>query len=69
MNTVSDPIMDEIYAIRHEISAASGHDVSAYFNLVQKEKREAASLGMTYFDYCFAQLNKRHEGDLHGAER
>ena len=58
MNMVSDPIMDEVYAIRRDLSAASGYDVSAYFNIVQNEKQEAAKLGMSYFDYCLARLNR-----------
>ena len=57
MNTVSDPIMDEVYAIRRDLSAASGNDVSAYFNIMQSEKRAAKELGMSYFDYCLARLN------------
>lgn len=58
MNMVSDPIMDEVYAIRRDLSAASEHDVSAYFNIVQNEKQEAVNLGMSYFDYCLARLDR-----------
>lgn len=48
MNTVSDPIMDEVYAIRRDLSAASGHDVSAYFSIIQGEKQDTAKLGLSY---------------------
>lgn len=58
MNKACDPIMDEVYAIRHDLSAASGHDAGVYFSLVQNEKREAESLGMSYFDYCLATVNR-----------
>ena len=57
MNKVCDPIMDEVYAVRHELSAASGHDPGAYFVLVQNEKREANNRGMSYFEYCLSKLN------------
>lgn len=68
MKMVSDPIMDEVYAIRHDLSMESGHDVSAYFNVVRNEKREAESIGMTYFEYCLARLN-RIVGDCPNVKR
>ena len=58
MNTASNPIMDEIYAIRHDFSVSCGHDASAYFSIVQNEKQEARNLGLSYFDYCLARLNQ-----------
>ena len=57
MTIACDPIMDEVYAIRHDLSESCGHDVSAYFNLVRKEKERAKDLGMSYLDYCLLQLD------------
>ena len=57
MTVACDPIMDEVYAIRHDLSESCGHDASAYFNLVREEKERAKDLGMSYLDYCLLQLD------------
>ena len=60
MTVACDPIMDEVYAIRHDLSESCGHDASAYFNLVRKEKERAKDLGMSYLDYCLLQLDNHN---------
>ena len=58
MSKACDPIMDEVHAIRNALSAEGGHDAATYFSLVQNEKREAERLGMSYFEYCLAMVDR-----------
>ncbi len=50
-----DP-MEEIYAIRRKISAEYDHDIHKIFDAVRKKSARAKALGMTYGEYCLAQL-------------
>ena len=68
MTVACDPIMDEVYSIRHDLSESCGHDASVYFNLVKDEKSRAKDLGMSYLDYCLLQLdshNHRRDAPLY----
>ena len=60
MTVACDPIMDEVYSIRHDLSESCGHDANVYFNLVKDEKSRAKDLGMSYLDYCLLQLDSHN---------
>ena len=51
----NDP-MEEIYAIRREISAENGHDIHKIFESVRRKDARAKALGMTYGEYCLAEV-------------
>ncbi len=48
----NDPIMEEVYAIRHEISSRFGHDPKRYIESIREMKRCAAEAGLSFLEYC-----------------
>ena len=48
----SDPIMDEVYANRREISARFGNDPKRYIACIREMKRRAQEAGLSFFAYC-----------------
>ena len=54
-----DPIMEEVYATRRKISMQFGNDPSRYIAAIREEIARAKSLGMTYREYCLAQLEDK----------
>lgn len=50
--TETDPIMEEVYATRREISERFGHDPARYIASIREMKRRAAEAGMTFLAYC-----------------
>lgn len=51
-----DPIMDEVYATRRKISKRYGNDPSRYIAAIHEELASAKALGMTYGEYCLAEV-------------
>lgn len=51
----SDP-MEELYAIRRQISAQYDHNIHKICEAVREKEARAKALGMTYYEYCLAQL-------------
>ena len=51
----NDP-MEEIYAIRRIISEEYGHDVWRYGAAIRQKEARAKALGMTYGQYCLAEV-------------
>ncbi len=50
-----DP-MEELYAIRRQISIKFDHSIHKICEAVREKEARAKSLGMTYGEYCLAQL-------------
>ena len=51
----NDP-MEEIYAIRRMISEENDHDIHKIFESVRRKDARAKALGMTYGEYCLAEV-------------
>ena len=47
-----DPIMEEVYAVCHEISSRFGHDPKRYIESIREMKRCAAEAGLSFLEYC-----------------
>ena len=47
-----DPIMDEVYAVRHEISSRFGNDPKRYIESIREMKRRAGEVGLSFLEYC-----------------
>ena len=58
-NLYPDPILDGIHDTRRRIFAACGNDIGNYFEMMRREEAEAASLGMSYTDYCLNKIESR----------
>lgn len=58
-----DDLMEELYAIRRQISAEYGHDVRKICEAGRKREAEAKALGMTYAEYCLQQLRLRRAAE------
>lgn len=54
----NDP-MEEIYAIRRMISEEYGHDIYRYAAAIREKDARAKALGMTYGEYCLAEVEGR----------
>lgn len=53
MNKSDDnPIMDEVYAVRREISSRFENDPNRYIASIREIKRLAAETGLTFLEYC-----------------
>lgn len=50
--TDNDPIMDEVYANRREISLRFGNDPERYIAGIREMKRRAAAAGLSFLAYC-----------------
>ena len=48
----NDPIMEEVFAVRHEISSRFGHDPKRYIESIREMKRCAAEAGLSFLEYC-----------------
>ena len=48
----NDPIMDEVYANRREISLHFGNDPKRYIAGIREMKRRAAEAGLSFLAYC-----------------
>ena len=48
----NDPIMDEVYANRREISLHFGNDPKRYIAGIREMKRRAAEVGLSFLAYC-----------------
>ena len=48
----NDPIMDEVYANRREISMRFGNDPARYIAYIREMKRRAREAGLSFFAYC-----------------
>ena len=48
----TDPIMDEVYANRREISARFGNDPKRYIACIREMKRCAQEAGLSFLAYC-----------------
>ena len=48
----NDPIMDEVYANRREISMRFGNDPKRYIACIREMKRRAQEAGLSFFAYC-----------------
>ena len=51
-NPENDPIMDEVYANRREISLHFGNDPKRYIAGIREMKRRAAEAGLSFLAYC-----------------
>lgn len=51
-----DPIMGEVYAKRRKFSERYGNDPSRYISAIREELAKAKALGMTYGEYCLAEV-------------
>ena len=47
-----DPIMDEVYTVRHEISSRFGNDPKRYIESIREMKRRASATGLSFLEYC-----------------
>ncbi len=54
-----DDLLEELYAVRQQISAEYGHDIRKLCEAGRKREAEAKALGMTYAEYCLYQLRLR----------
>ncbi len=53
MNKSDDnPIMDEVYAVRREISSRFENDPNRYIASIREMKHRAAEVGLTFLEYC-----------------
>ena len=59
-SSYTDPIMEEIYAIKRKKPEEFSRDSEAYYAAIAHRKAEAASLGLSYLDYCLKKVNDRH---------
>ena len=51
-----DPIMDEVYAVRHEISSRFGNDPKRYIESIREMKRRASEVGLSFLEYCRSNI-------------
>ncbi len=51
-----DPIMDEVYAVRHEISSRFGNDPKRYLESIREMKRRASAAGLSFLEYCRSNI-------------
>ena len=47
-----DPIMNEVYATRHKISACFENNPKRYIESIREMNRNAAAAGMSFLAYC-----------------
>ena len=66
-NLYPDPILDGIHDVRRQLFAACGNDIGNYFEMMRREEAEAASLGMTYPDYCLKKIKARNQSPASAA--
>ena len=53
MNKQDDnPVMDEVYATRKEISSRFGNDPKRYIEFIREMKRKASAAGLSFLAYC-----------------
>lgn len=53
MNKQDDnPVMDEVYATRREISSRFGNDPKRYIEFIREMKRKASAAGLSFLTYC-----------------
>ena len=53
MNKQDDnPVMDEVYTTRKEISNRFGNDPKRYIEFIREMKRNASSAGLSFLAYC-----------------
>ena len=48
----NDPIMDEVYANRREISMRFGNDPTRYIACIREMKHRAQEAGLSFLAYC-----------------
>ena len=51
-----DPIMDEVYAVRHEISSRFGNDPKRYIESIREMKRRAGEMGLSFIEYSRSNI-------------
>ena len=52
MNKQDDnPVMNEVYATRKEISSRFGHDPKRYIEFIREMKRNASAAGLSFLAY------------------
>ena len=51
-----DPIMDEVYAIRHETSSRFGNDPKRYIAGIREMQHRASEAGLSFLAYCQANI-------------
>jgi len=54
----NDPIMDEVYANRREISARCGNDPSVYIAFMRNEESLSRKAGLSFADYCLNKVTR-----------
>ncbi len=47
-----NPVMDEVYAVRKEISGRFGNDPGRYIEFIREMKRKASDAGLSFLAYC-----------------
>ncbi len=53
MNKQDDnPVMDEVYATRREISSRFGNDPKRYIEFIREMKRKTSAAGLSFLTYC-----------------
>ena len=53
MNKQDDnPVMNEVYATRKEISSRFGNDPKRYIEFIREMKRKASAAGLSFLAYC-----------------
>ena len=53
MNKQDDnPVMNEVYAIRKEISSRFGNDPKRYIEFIREMKSNASAAGLSFLAYC-----------------
>ena len=53
MNKQDDnPVMNEVYATRKEISSRFGHDPKRYIEFIRDMKSKASAAGLSFLAYC-----------------
>ena len=53
MNRQDDnPVMDEVYATRKEISSRFGNDPKRYIEFIREMKSKASAAGLSFLAYC-----------------
>ena len=53
MNKQDDnPVMNEVYATRKEISRRFGNDPKRYIEFIREMKSKASSAGLSFLAYC-----------------
>ena len=48
----NDPLMEDVYAHRREISLRFGNDPKHYIASIREMKRRAEEVGLSFFAYC-----------------